>query len=69
MKRYRIFPYEIKQTSDGKYYGIVYPLVGKGISEKTEEYIVAHDAYVEITEIVDKIRDASDQPPNRKENG
>ncbi len=69
MKRYRVFPYEIKQTPEGKYYGIAYTLDGKGISGKTDEFIVEDDAKVEAFKIIDEIRDASDQPPNRKENG
>jgi hypothetical protein len=69
MKRYRMFPYEIKQTPEGKYYGIVYTIAGTSISGKTDEFIVEHDAKVEAFKVIDEKRDALDQPPNRKENG
>lgn len=62
MKRHKVFPYEIKQTPEGKYYGIVYTLDEKSISGKTDEFLFANDAKVEAIKIIDEIRDASDQP-------
>jgi predicted alpha/beta superfamily hydrolase len=61
MRRYRMFPYEIKQTPEGKYYGIVYTIDGKSISGKTDEFIVEHDVKAEVFKIIDEKRDALDK--------
>ncbi len=56
-----MFPYEIKQTPEGKYYGIVYTIDGKSISGKTDEFIVEHDVKAEAFKIIDEKRDALDK--------
>ena len=58
MKRHKVFPYEIKQTIEGKFYAIVYTLDGKTIAGKTDEFILESVAKAEAIKVIDDIRDA-----------
>jgi hypothetical protein len=62
MRKYSEFQYEIDETNDGKYVGILYKPDGKDVLQRTGEYDIAQGAYLEITKIINKILDKSNKP-------